>query len=94
MTKLAFTTAPSQASHYLKALLAPKRGLRAGEALPPIEATLELAPSALALATYRRVCGFDATGVIKRTEFGVSKYAPYIGDDVTLTIHAAFEAAN
>ncbi|MBB4197534.1 polyisoprenoid-binding protein [Rhodoblastus sphagnicola] len=38
--------------------------------------------------------GFDATGVIKRTEFGVSKYAPYIGDDVTLTIHAAFEAAN
>jgi len=38
--------------------------------------------------------GFDATGVIKRTEFGVSKYAPYIGDDVKLTIHAAFEAAN
>jgi polyisoprenoid-binding protein YceI len=38
--------------------------------------------------------GFDATGVIKRTEFGVSKYAPMIGDDVTLTIHAAFEAAN
>jgi polyisoprenoid-binding protein YceI len=38
--------------------------------------------------------GFDATGVIKRTEFGVTKYAPYIGDDVTLTIHAAFEAAN
>jgi polyisoprenoid-binding protein YceI len=38
--------------------------------------------------------GFDATGVIKRTEFGVSKYAPMIGDEVTLTIHAAFEAAN
>jgi polyisoprenoid-binding protein YceI len=37
--------------------------------------------------------GFDATGAIKRTEFGVSKYAPYIGDEVTLTIHAAFEAA-
>jgi polyisoprenoid-binding protein YceI len=38
--------------------------------------------------------GFDATGVVKRTEFGVVKYAPYIGDEVTLTIHAAFEAAN
>ena len=38
--------------------------------------------------------GFDATGVIKRTDFGVSKFAPYIGDEVTLTIHAAFEAAN
>ncbi len=38
--------------------------------------------------------GFEAKGVVKRTDFGVSKYAPYIGDDVTLTINAAFEAAN
>jgi polyisoprenoid-binding protein YceI len=35
--------------------------------------------------------GFDGQGVIKRTEFGVSKYAPMIGDEVHLTIHAAFE---
>lgn len=38
--------------------------------------------------------GFKATGHIKRTEFGVSKYAPLVGDDVTLTIAAAFEKAN
>jgi polyisoprenoid-binding protein YceI len=35
--------------------------------------------------------GFDGQGTIKRTEFGVSKYAPMIGDEVHLTIHAAFE---
>ncbi len=35
--------------------------------------------------------GFEATGTLKRTEFGVSTYAPIIGDDVTLDIDAAFE---
>ncbi len=35
--------------------------------------------------------GFDGQGTIKRTEFGVVKYAPMIGDEVHLTIHAAFE---
>ncbi|MGO8737648.1 YceI family protein [Rhodoblastus sp.] len=35
--------------------------------------------------------GFDGEGVLKRTEFGVTKYAPMIGDTVHLTLHAAFE---
>jgi polyisoprenoid-binding protein YceI len=35
--------------------------------------------------------GFKATGRLKRTEFGVSKYAPLVSDDVTLSIAAAFE---
>jgi polyisoprenoid-binding protein YceI len=35
--------------------------------------------------------GFKATGTIKRTDFGVSKYAPLVGDAVTLSITAAFE---
>jgi polyisoprenoid-binding protein YceI len=35
--------------------------------------------------------GFEGTGVIKRTDFGVSKFAPMIGDDVQVTINAAFE---
>lgn len=34
--------------------------------------------------------GFDATGVIKRSQFGIVTLLPYIGDDVTLTISAAF----
>jgi len=35
--------------------------------------------------------GFKATGVIQRTAFGVSKYAPMVSDDTTITITAAFE---
>ncbi|MEW6437661.1 MAG: YceI family protein [Pseudomonadota bacterium] len=35
--------------------------------------------------------GFSASGTIKRSEFGVSAYVPYIGDDVRLTIAGAFE---
>ncbi|HUO55307.1 MAG TPA: YceI family protein [Rhodoblastus sp.] len=35
--------------------------------------------------------GFDGHAAIKRTDFGVTKYAPMIGDTVDLTINAAFE---
>ena len=35
--------------------------------------------------------GFEATGSIKRTDFGVKTYAPMIGDTVDLDIDAAFE---
>ena len=34
--------------------------------------------------------GFNATGEIKRSDFGVKTYLPLIGDEVTLTISAAF----
>ena len=37
--------------------------------------------------------GFNATGVIKRSDFGVKTYLPLIGDETTLTISAAFERA-
>ena len=35
--------------------------------------------------------GFEATGTIKRSEFGVKTYVPLIGDDLHLTIAGAFE---
>ena len=38
--------------------------------------------------------GFQATGTIKRSQFGVTKYVPAVGDDVSLMISAAFEPAN
>jgi polyisoprenoid-binding protein YceI len=34
--------------------------------------------------------GFDATGVIKRSDFGIGAYVPLVGDEVTLTISAEF----
>lgn len=35
--------------------------------------------------------GFEAMGVVKRSEFGVKTYLPLIGDDLHLTIAGAFE---
>ena len=35
--------------------------------------------------------GFDATGKIQRSDFGVKTYIPLIGDDLDLIISAAFE---
>ena len=34
----------------------------------------------------RPAAGFDATTVIKRSDFGVDKYAPNVSDEVTITI--------
>lgn len=36
--------------------------------------------------TKKEACGANASTRIKRTEFNAGKYAPYVGDDVTLTI--------
>ena len=35
--------------------------------------------------------GFEATGTVRRSEFGVKTYVPLVGDDVRLTIAGAFE---
>ena len=37
--------------------------------------------------------GFQAAGTIMRSQFGVTKYVPVVGDDVSLMISAAFEPA-
>jgi len=31
-------------------------------------------------------CGADATTIVKRTDFNMAKYVPYVGDEVTITI--------
>lgn len=35
--------------------------------------------------------GFEGAGVIRRSDFGVTKYTPLIGDEVKITVSAAFE---
>lgn len=35
--------------------------------------------------------GFEISGAIRRSDFGVSKYVPLVGDEVQLIISAAFE---
>ena len=39
----------------------------------------------------KEACGANATAKVKRTDFNMGKYAPHVGDDVTITI--AIEAA-
>lgn len=39
----------------------------------------------------KETVGFAATGVIKRSDFGLGKYAPMVSDEVELKIVAAFE---
>jgi polyisoprenoid-binding protein YceI len=34
--------------------------------------------------------GFSAKGVVKRSDYGVDKYVPFVGDDVTVVIEAEF----
>jgi len=43
------------------------------------------------LITGRYTLGFAASGTIKRSDFGLGAYAPAVGDDVTLEIHAEFQ---
>ena len=38
--------------------------------------------------------GFAGKAVLKRSDFGIKTYVPYIGDDVTLQIEAEFKAAS
>ncbi len=40
------------------------------------------------------VLGFNATTVIKRSEFGIVTYVPMVGDEVTLTISGEFDRRN
>jgi polyisoprenoid-binding protein YceI len=42
-------------------------------------------------ATKAVVVGFNATGTVKRSEFGLGALEPMVGDDVTLTISAEFD---
>lgn len=37
------------------------------------------------------VVGFNATGVVRRSQFGITTYVPVVGDDVRLTISGEFD---
>jgi polyisoprenoid-binding protein YceI len=46
--------------------------------------------SGVNILTHQYTIGFNATGSLKRSDFGVKTYVPLIGDDVAITISAAF----
>ena len=41
----------------------------------------------------KETVGFQLSGMVKRSDFGVTKYVPLVSDEVTLMISAAFEKA-
>ena len=43
------------------------------------------------MMTKAYVLGFNATGIVKRSEFGIVTYVPAVGDEVKLTISAEFD---
>jgi polyisoprenoid-binding protein YceI len=70
-----------------------------GENLVAVEGTLTLKgiskPVTLAVTSFqcmphpmlkKDACGANATTVVKRTDFNMGKYAPMVGDEVTVTI--------
>jgi len=49
----------------------------------------------LDVAAKRRKCGADATATIKRSEWGMKKYLPFVGDEIRLSIPVeAYPAAD
>jgi polyisoprenoid-binding protein YceI len=43
------------------------------------------------LLTGRYTLGFAASGILRRSDFGLGAYAPAVGDEVVLEIHAEFQ---
>lgn len=57
----------------------------------PVTLAVKYSNAGLNPMTKKYTVGFDATGSIRRGDFGVSKYAPLIGEDVGLIVSAPFE---
>lgn len=47
--------------------------------------------SATNLLTQKYTLGFDASGILKRSDYGLDQYIPAVGDDITLEIYAEFQ---
>jgi len=52
----------------------------------PLTLTIANVKCAMHPMMKREDCGAEVTGMLKRSDFGVSKFTPMVGDDVTLHI--------
>jgi len=57
----------------------------------PVTLTAHLVGTGANPMSKKVTVGFDVTGTVKRSDFGVTTYVPLIGDEVTLNINGAFE---
>jgi polyisoprenoid-binding protein YceI len=57
----------------------------------PVTLTVKFHGAGTNVMDKKYTVGFDVTGTLKRSDFGVSKFVPLVGDDVAITISAGFE---
>ncbi|HEY2660049.1 MAG TPA: YceI family protein [Caulobacteraceae bacterium] len=57
----------------------------------PIVLAAKFNASGVNMLSHKMTVGFDATAHVKRSDFGVTKYVPLVGDEVDVIISAAFE---
>ncbi len=60
----------------------------------PVTLAAKFNASGANIMSHKMTVGFDATAHIKRSDFGVTKYVPLVGDEVDVIISAAFEKTN
>ena len=52
----------------------------------PVELEVSAIHCGLEVSTKRHKCGADITATIRRSEWGLKKYVPFVADEVRLTI--------
>ncbi|HLY58656.1 MAG TPA: YceI family protein [Stellaceae bacterium] len=57
----------------------------------PVTLSVKLHGNGPNVMSKKTTVGFDVTGTLKRSDWGVTKYVPLIGDNVEIIISAAFE---
>ena len=57
----------------------------------PLEIKVVFNGAGTNLVTQKYTLGFDALGVLKRSDYGLDQYVPAIGDDIRLEIFAEFQ---
>lgn len=57
----------------------------------PITISVYFNGGATNFLTYKYTIGFSATSTFKRSEFGLDRYIPTVGDEIELEVHAEFQ---
>ena len=57
----------------------------------PFSVDVKFNGSATNLLTQKYTLGFDASGILKRSDYGLDQYIPAVGDEITLEIYAEFQ---
>jgi polyisoprenoid-binding protein YceI len=57
----------------------------------PVTLDVTINSAAMNPLNRREMIGFSATGILSRSDYGLTAYAPLIGDELSLTVQVEFE---